>query len=157
MPRNITVVAVLMLLIGSAHSAGPDSSVDWIAGHWCGEFGDKIIQELWLPPHGGVAVGLGRTLSADRTTGFEYFRITEIDGVQSFVAQPGGQPPTVFGRTDGGDRWIRFENPEHDFPQRIEYRRDGDSLHAVAAGPGENGKESVIRFDYRRCDLQESF
>ena len=157
MPRNIIVVAALMLLIGSARSAGPDSSVDWIAGHWCGQFGEEIIQEVWLPPHGGVAIGVGRTLTRDRTTGFEYFRIAKIDGVLSFVAQPGGQPPTVFRRTDGGERWVRFENPEHDFPQRIEYRREGNLLYAEAAGPGEDGKESVIRFDYERCDLQDRF
>ena len=155
MSRSITITAVLVLLIGSARAAGPDSSIDWIAGHWCGQFGDKIIQELWLPPHGGVAIGLGRTLSSDQTTGFEYFRIAEIDGVQSFVAQPGGSPPTAFSRTGGGEYWVRFENPEHDFPQRIEYRRDGDSLHAEAAGPGDDGKESVIRFDYQLCDLQD--
>ncbi len=89
--------------------------------------------------------------SPGRTTGFEYFRIADVDGVQSFIAQPGGRPPTAFKRTGGGENWIRFENPDHDFPQRIEYRREGNGLHAEVAGPGANGKETVINFDSVPC------
>lgn len=73
----------------------------------------------------------------------------DLDGVQSYIAQPGGKPPTAFKRTAGGETWARFENPDHDFPQRIEYRREGDRLHAEVAGRGKNGEEAVLGFDYR--------
>jgi len=138
-------------LIGSAKAATTNPSLDWIAGHWCADLGGDTVEEIWLPPHGGVAVGLARTLTSDRTTGFEYFRIADLDGAQSFIAQPGGRPPTSFKRTAGGEHWIRFENPDHDFPQRIEYRREGDELNAEVAGPGENGEEAVISFIYSPC------
>ena len=152
MPRLFMVLAGLLLLTGFAGTAAANPSLDWIAGHWCADLGDGTVEELWLPPHGGVVLGLGRTRSSDKTTGFEYVRIVDLDGVQSYVAQPGGRPPTAFGRTAGGERWIRFENPDHDFPQRIEYRREGDALHAEIAGPGGDGKDMVIAFDYVRCD-----
>jgi hypothetical protein len=41
---------------------------------------------------------------------------------------------------------------EHDFPQRIEYRRDGDKLYAEVAGPGNNGVEAEIRLDFGTCE-----
>jgi hypothetical protein len=141
-------VIASFLAIGAA---GPLPPLDWMGGHWCVEIGEEIVEEFWLPPHGGVAIGLSRTRTGDRTTAFEYLRIVDVDGVSSYIAQPGGRPPTVFKRTAGGERWIRFENPAHDFPQRIEYRREGDSLHAAIAGPGEDGKETRISFDYSRC------
>jgi hypothetical protein len=144
-------VIASFLVIGVAGAADPDPSLDWIGGHWCVGLGEEIVEEVWLPPHGGVALGLGRTRTDDRTTAFEYLRIADHDGTLSYIAQPGGRPSTVFKRTAGGERWIRFENPDHDFPQRIEYRRDGDGLHAEIAGPGENGREIVISFDYSRC------
>lgn len=143
-------VVAPFLLLGVA-GAAPAPSLDWIGGHWCAELGEQIVDELWLPPHGGIAVGLSRTRTKDRTTAFEYLRIVEIDGIPRYIAQPGGRPPTTFTWTAGGDNWMRFENPEHDFPQRIEYRREGDALRAETAGPGENGKEMTIAFDYRRC------
>jgi hypothetical protein len=33
----------------------------------------------------------------------------------------------------------------------VEYRRQGEALHAEIAGAGEDGKEMVISFDYVRC------
>lgn len=144
--------AVAALLVTGAAGADPASAPDWIGGHWCMERGEEIIEELWLPPHGGVAIGIGRRHSKDRTTAFEYLRIVDVDGVLTYIAQPGGQPPTAFRMTAAGAQWIRFENPGHDFPQRIEYRRDGDTLLAETAGPGADGEERVLSFDYRRCD-----
>jgi hypothetical protein len=129
------------LLLSSASAAAASPSLDWIAGHWCVDLGGDTVEELWLPPHGGVAVGLGRTRNSEKTTGFEYLRIVDLDGVQSFIAQPGGKPPTAFKRTAGGENWVRFENPDHDFPQCIEYRREGDALHAEVSGPGETAKK----------------
>jgi hypothetical protein len=141
----------LFLLIGVAGAADPPASLDWMGGHWCTGPGEEMVEEFWLPPHGGVAIGLSRTRTTDVTTAFEYLRIVDVDGVPIYIAQPGGRPPTAFKRTSGGESWIRFENPEHDFPQRIEYRREGDALHAEVAGPGEDGEELVISFDFRRC------
>jgi len=146
------VAAVIVSLFGGsvvARAANP--SLDWMAGHWCIEQNGNTTEELWLPPVGGVLVGLGRTRTNERTTGYEYLRIVDVDGVQSFIAQPGGRLPTAFKRTAGGEQWVRFENPDHDFPQSIEYRREGSALHAEVAGPGDNGEESVISYDYSPC------
>ena len=65
--------------------------------------------------------------------------------------QPNGASPTVFAQEEQGEGWIRFANVEHDFPNRIEYRRAGESLKAYIAGPGRDGKELRIPFEYRRC------
>jgi hypothetical protein len=150
---TILITLTLCLpLLGSADSESPETPLEWLAGHWCSGTDGNTAEEFWLPPHGGVVLGLGRTLNAGRTTGFEYLRITEVEGAPHFIAQPGGRPPTRFRRTAGGEDWIRFENPEHDFPQRIEYRREGGALHAEVGGPGKDGDDMVIRFDYRPCD-----
>lgn len=138
--------------IASDWAIAGKTDIEWLTGHWCASEGNHIVEEYWLPPHKGVAIGMGRTRSAEATKGFEYFRMVDIDGTQSYVAQPGGRPPTVFKRTSGGKGWVRFENLDHDFPQRIEYRREGAGLHATVSGVGGDGAERVIRFDYRPCD-----
>jgi hypothetical protein len=86
-----------------------------------------------------------------KTASFEYLRIEWHDGVPSYVAQPQGNPPVAFKWTAGGANWARFENPAHDFPRRVEYRRTAKGLYAEIAGPGEGGKEMVIPFDYLAC------
>lgn len=150
MSRHVTAVIAVLAGFGIP-AAEPPSSLDWIGGQWCAERGDEIVEEVWLPPHGGIALGLSRTRVGSETVAFEYLRIVDLAGIPSYVAQPGGRPPTTFKRTAGGETWIRFENPEHDFPQRIEYRREGETLHAEIAGPGEDETEMVISVDYRRC------
>ena len=78
-------------------------------------------------------------------------RIETRDGATHYIAIHDGQPPTPFKLTASGADWARFENPQHDFPKRVEYRRVSSGLHAEIAGPDKNGKEAVIPFDFRRC------
>jgi len=153
--RNVALVLMAVILappVMGESNATTAPPLDWMAGNWCADSGGTAVEEVWLPPRGGVLVGLGRTYTPDRTVGFEFLRIAEVEGVQIYIAQPGGQPPTNFARTAGGENWVRFENPQHDFPQRIEYRRDGGNLHAEVGGPGNNGVEAVIRVEYRACE-----
>lgn len=111
----------------------------------------QVIEETWMPAHGTMMLGLSHTRVGDKTVGFEFMRIVFVDGVATFIAQPGGKPPTSFVRTDGGEFWARFENPAHDFPQRIEYRRVDDRLMAEIGGPGDDGQEIAMQFEYQRC------
>ena len=148
--QSFTTLA-LTLLVSSA-SAGPDpGQLSWMSGRWCTTGGEQTIEEHWLPHRGDMLLGVNRTLKGDRTLSFEFLRIVLIDGKATYVAQPSGQPPTSFTRTDGGVNWVRFENRAHDFPQRIEYRRQGEALHAEIGGPGQDGREKVIAFDFAAC------
>ncbi len=142
-------------------AASPDKPLDkgvaeiarlgWLAGHWCLEQDGQFIEEYWLPPRGGRIVAMGRTTVNGAGRSFEFLRIESRGGIPSFVAQPEGNPPVPFAMTASGPDWARFENPEHDFPKRVEYRRTDKGLLAQISGPGEDGKDQVISFDYSVC------
>lgn len=135
----------------AAAASAPVDLPGWMSGHWCIQQGGEQIEEQWLGAAGGMMVGASRTITPKRTQ-FEFLRIELAGGVPTYVAQPNGGKPTSFQRTDGGADWVRFENPAHDFPQRIEYRRNGDALLAEIAGPGEDGAEFKIPFEFKRCE-----
>jgi hypothetical protein len=150
------LIAALAACLPTASMLGAPQSVaadpfDWMQGDWCGGSVEERIEEHWLSAHGGLRLGIARTLEGERTASFEFLRIEMVDGVATYIAQPGGAPATSFKRTQGGASWVRFENPEHDFPKRVDYRRMGDALHAEIAGPGEDGKEVVVGFDFTAC------
>ena len=130
-----------------------DEALAWMEGRWCGSDEDQQLEESWLMPKKDEAIGMSRTVSGGRMISFEFMRIANLEGSVTLIAQPGGDPPVKFARTDGGEGWIRFENKEHDYPQRIEYRAvgEGEGLHAEIGGPGAEGKEEVISYDYQRC------
>jgi hypothetical protein len=157
-PENaVAASATILAPTSSAAGAGPavegasDEPLAWMAGNWCGKDEDQVLEETWTAPAGGETIGMSRTISGGRMISFEFMRIAEFDGVQALRAQPNGDEAVAFKRTDGGVDWIRFENKEHDYPQRIEYRKAGDGLHAEIGGPGANNKEEVISYDYQRC------
>ena len=59
--------------------------------------------------------------------------------------------PAVFLAREITDKSVVFENPEHDFPQRVGYRRaDGGGLAAWIEGT-TNGKSRHIDFLYSRA------
>lgn len=148
-------MAMAILSAVPVHAVGTSAeALDWIAGRWCTAQGDAAVDEYWLPPVAGETQGLSRTVRDGRVVAFEFMRIEMRDGVQTFLAQPQGRAETAFARTAGGFHWVRFENPAHDFPDRIEYRRDGDALRAVIEGPepqGRPGARAQVTFAYRRC------
>lgn len=146
-----TMLCTCCLALSIGQAAGGEPSLDWLAGHWCGGSAGEQVDEVWLPEAGGALLGMSRTLRGGKTASFEFMRIATDGKAARFHVQPNGAPPTVFAQAAGGEDWIRFENPAHDFPNRIEYRREGDALHAWIAGPGRDGKELKIPFEYRRC------
>lgn len=148
---NVLVGVVLALAAGPAVADGPANGPDWLAGHWCSEADGRRIDEIWLPAAGGMLLGMARTVRDAKVESFEFMRVVSDGGSTSFHAQPNGAPPTVFTMVASGEGWIRFANQEHDFPNQVEYRREGDRLSAWIAGPGPDGKQMRIPFEYRAC------
>jgi hypothetical protein len=148
---RLIVVALALLVAGCAEKPAESPPLDWIVGHWCANFSGISAEETWQPPEDGVFVGVGQTRQSGKTS-VENLRIANIDGVLSYIAQPADQPSTTYKQTAGGESWVRFENPDHDFPQLIEYRREGDMLYANIAGLNSKGEEVDFDFDFSPCD-----
>ena len=102
-----------------------------------------------MAPRGHTMLGAGRTVQAEKLVEFEVVVIRELDGRLAYEAHPSGQPSAVFLSRTIGDNEVVFENLQHDFPQRVGYRRAGDSLNAWIEGP-RNGQTRRVEFPYRR-------
>jgi hypothetical protein len=88
-----------------------------------------------------------------RTIAYEFVHVgPDADGRLAYTARPSGQAGASFRlvRVDGNS--VVFENPHHDFPQRIGYTLNADgSLTAFIEGPGRDGRPRRIEFPYRRA------
>jgi hypothetical protein len=112
----------------------------WMAGGWRTAAGGRAqIEEHWMTPSGGSMLGMGRTVVGDRTVEFEFLRLEQRADAIYYVASPGGQcPSTDFKLTRLSAQEVMFENPQHDFPKRIIYKKasDGSLMASVDAGAG---------------------
>ncbi|WP_340569637.1 DUF6265 family protein [Stenotrophomonas sp. G106K1] len=139
------------LMLGDT-SAAASIEFDWLSGHWCGRDAERRIDEVWLPEAGGALLGMSRTLNRGVLESYEFMRLVPAGQHVGLHVQPNGVTPVVFAISESGVDWVVFKNQANDFPNRIEYRRNGVSLTATISGPGEDEERLEVAFDYRRCD-----
>jgi hypothetical protein len=121
----------------------------FMAGCWKFERNGRVVEEHWLAPAGGSLLGVSRTVAGGKTVEFEFLEIRDLPEGLTYIAHPSGQAEARFKATTRTTDEIVFENPTHDFPQRIRYRRAIDALGARIEGT-KNGQTSGVDFPYAR-------
>ena len=110
----------------------------------------SLISEMWMKPAGTSMLGVGRTVKNGKTTDFEFMRIEQQDDGIYYVARPkANTTETAFKLKSAAGSEFTFENPEHDFPQRIIYKIKGSALAARIEGT-RNGKSMGFDFNMNR-------
>lgn len=151
-------MTALIGLQPSATTAQPDSveaivaanraldQIAWMAGSW-EVVHDPVpgappawTEEFWTAPRGAIMLGLGRRGQGARLGTWEVMRIAADDhGRLSLHAQSEGEAGVAFALVRSSASEAVFENPQHDYPQRISYRREGDRMTAtISAIDGAN-------------------
>ena len=142
--RRMIRIASVVLLLGAAVAAQGTKPViadlSWMAGSWTGESRGIQMEEHWTAPKGNSMVGIHRDVGKGRTMLFEFLRIEQRGDQLVYLSMPNGRSPaTPFPLKEISGNRVVFENPKHDFPQRIIYWKDGNDLRARIEGT-KNGK-----------------
>ena len=150
-PAAVLVAGALACLTANETRAqAPIDRAAWLAGCWQRQTTNRVVDEQWMAPAGGVMLGMGRTVIDGALREFEYVRISDVNGTLVYHAEPSGQKPADFKAKSVSDEELVFEDLTHDFPQRIHYRRVGpDSLVARIEGV-TGGRERAIDYPYAR-------
>ena len=93
----------------------------------------EIVEERWLGPRGGLLIGANLTSSKGKAS-YESMRVAASDETWTYWASPMGRTPVPFRMVETGAQRAVFANPEHGFPARIVYWREGDELLARIEG-----------------------
>jgi len=144
---GITFVAALVSGLGLA-AQGKTTLADltWISGHWVMVGPRTRVEERWTPPATNAMLGVSRTLREGRMVEFEFLRIVERGDGIFYIAQPGGRAPTEFKLTRFDGAVAVFENPQHDFPKRILYKKAADGSLTASIDGGEGTRGSSFHF-----------
>jgi Domain of unknown function (DUF6265) len=159
-PCTKSVVVVALMLSAGTVASAQELTIDrvkWLQGCWQATRGEATIEEQWMAPRGGTMLAMSRTVRGGKTAEFELVLIKEQGGALAYEAHPSGQPPATFLAKTVTATSVVFENPRHDFPQRVGYQRDGaDGLQAWIDGE-MNGKARRVDFAYRRarCEARQ--
>src|SRR5262245_43469021 len=146
----VFMTAVVMTATLDAQQTATINDAAFISGCWRLESNGRTIDEQWLAPLGGSLLGVSRTVAGGKTVEYEFLQIRETPDGLAYIARPSGQAEATFRVLSKTADEVAFENPTHDFPQRIRYRRVGtNTLNARIEGM-MNGQLRGIDFPYTR-------
>ena len=149
-------MVALLTLDGPAQDASSTAkptldSLSWIAGHWGSERNGRLTEESWMAPKGGLMLGVNRSVTQTGKTSFEFLRIQVVRDKIVYYASPGGSQPTAFPLKSVEENVAVFENPKHDFPQRIIYRLQEGQMVARIEGK-INGNDRSMEWKWNKMN-----
>ena len=131
--RMLVVMVAAMVFLPDAARAAPLADLSWLSGDWRRCKDGEIVEERWLGPRGGMLIGANLTSSKGKAS-FENLRLAASNETWTYWASPMGRTPVPFRMVETGAQRAVFANPEHGFPARIVYWREGDELLARIEG-----------------------
>lgn len=142
--KRLLIAGAAALLMGQA--TPPAASVNdlaWMSGRWEAAGNGSWTEETWSTPRDGMMLGFSRSMREDVGGDFEFLRLAPGgDGTPTYFAQPRGGAPVAFRLVAHDANSATFENPDHDYPQRIRYRRYGRSMVAIISSIDGSGERS---------------
>jgi hypothetical protein len=149
--RTVLFGIVLVAVLASSAGAQTASITDvaWLQGCWELRDGDRVVEERWMLPRAGSMLGVGRTTRGGKLNEYEFVLLTERDGRLAYEAHPSGQATATFMSKPISGREVVFEDPAHDFPQRVGYKSTGPGQLLAWVEGTAGGKARRIEFAYR--------
>ena len=125
----------------------------WLLGDWQQQTEDGILLEHWERMNDSTYNGSSYMLIGKDTSSAESMVFMERGDTVTYiptVRDQNNNQAVKFTLTKSGDSLLIFENPLHDFPQKISYELlSEDSILAEVSGKME-GKVKTISFPYVR-------
>ena len=150
---NRSIILLTALLCAGMSYSQPSSKLNnfkklfWLEGTWVrtnvkpGYSGN----EQWIKISPTELQGIGIAMKGLDTVFVEKFRLVIKGNNIFYVADvPPNKQPVDFKLTEISEKAFTCENPEHDFPKRIRYQKEDNTIKATISG---NGKSVDYLFD----------
>jgi hypothetical protein len=160
MKKLLSALLWITLLAGltfAQNSTNRISDLAWLSGCWgsTDEAKQVTLSEQWMKPDGGMMLGMGRTVESQKAVDWEFMRIEQRGADVYFLARPrSNKDETPFKAIRLTTFEVVFENPDHDFPQRVIYRltKSGDLAARIEGTKGGQTKAFDYPMKRASCD-----
>lgn len=147
---SLLIPLLLWIYTGNAQESNKQKfkKLEWLTGKWnrtnsnAGHSG----YETWDKISDLKLSGKGVTLKSNEVIFMEELELT-VKGTDIFyvVTLPGESKPVYFKLTKLNHHGFTCENPTHDFPKKITYKRSGNHVKAVISGDGKSVDYIFVR------------
>lgn len=160
----LTILCSMMLSCGESNNATGETQqkvttanldkLSWVLGNWYMDTPDGIFSEVWVKTNDSLYTGFGimKTIKGDTAFSEQLKLVANTEGIWYLPTvgdQNNGEEVRFQAQSVTGDDVV-FENPQHDFPQKIIYRKLSDSTMLASIEGMQNGKKRREEFSYKR-------
>lgn len=151
--KTLTLAAAVLFVSASAAAQETKKvtlqDIGWLAGCWKARTGESTVDnvEQWMKPTGNAMLGLGAEVRNGKAVSYEFMRIESKDnGDLVYTVKPHNKSETSFTLTSTTPKTLVFENPKHDFPQRITYRLEKEGAMEMRIDGEIGGKKRAALY-----------
>lgn len=155
MKKAILLLAITTCLISCKKTEKENKlqTTDWLIGTWENKSNEGDMVETWSKNNDSLYSGSSYFIKGKDTLHSESIQLTQKANVVLYTPTVKGQnnnQPISFQLTKQTSKQLVFENPKHDFPQKIVYQQiTADSLVATISGI-QQGKASSESFSMKK-------
>jgi hypothetical protein len=156
MKLPLALLAVCLVARSGSAQSLKLSDLAWMEGCWEINRATSRTIEKWGAIANGQIAGESHTFAGGFERANERLRLIARGDTIIYEATPSGQARTEFRLQPFAGEYV-FANPDHDFPQRIVYKRVGtDSMIARIEGD-RAGRRAPVTYPFRKATCPASF
>lgn len=153
MYHKITLLALILTFVScqKKESAEKDKikAADWLIGNWENTSPDGILTENWQNVNDSTFNAESYFIKGKDTLHFESIVLAQKGETLRYIATVKGQndgKPVTFNSTSETENKLIFENPQHDYPQKITYTKGANNTLTAEISGKLQGKLTTERF-----------
>lgn len=154
--KKAILILILALTFTSCLKSKEVSKIvaaDWLLGNWENKSPDGHLLESWKKINDSLFIGESYFIKGKDTLHFEKIQMKQKGEALFYIAAVKGQnndKPVTFKHNDTIEKQLVFENPKHDFPQKIVYSQITKDSIIIQISGIQQGKPSSERFSMKK-------
>ena len=147
--KKLVYILSIILLVSCKNNTSDKKfdkleKMNWLIGDWEQKLPDGTLKETWSKQNDSTYSGNSYFITKD-TVHFESIQLVQKAEELTYIATVVGQnndEPVAFKLTSDTNNTFTFENPAHDYPQKISYKKVSDTSLIASISGKQQGKVS---------------
>jgi len=127
--------------------------MNWLIGNWENKMPEGLLTETWKKDNDSTFSGNSYFINSKDTVHFESIKLYQKADSLIYSATVVGQnnnEPVQFNQTSATETEFTFENPKHDYPQKIVYKKVNDNSLVATISGMQQGKMSSESYPMKK-------
>ncbi|MEN2401028.1 DUF6265 family protein [Flavobacterium sp. MC2016-06] len=151
--QKITFIALVLAFVSCQKTVSVEKdrikTADWLIGDWENKSPEGVLSENWQKLNDSTFSAASYFIKGKDTLHFESIILAQLGETLTYKATVKGQnddKPVEFPSTISNNKQLVFENPKHDYPQKITYTKGANNTLTAEISGNLQGKLTSEKF-----------